>query len=1120
MNENMEIDAPSDVGASANVEGTPTEDVIVLDDDEVCDLTTIKTANKCLNYACRSGENMIKPPSFCLSYYRVKTKLSKKQQICVECYNEAVQHYDTLAQAVFSGVAICSIETPYKNDVFEILDSDSDSGGEEVIDPKTMSFLEENFDETLNKVITTYNFNEQYEKCLKQLSKDCTRVQEKFNEVKNVYSEIRTDTDGMIFELSNLMRPDIHELSPIEINDDINDVLRNTELINQTNNTQTIISKLPNISPKPQNFVQKPLNKLPETTLSSVTSPNVASITQLTGEVVLIPSDLPPKGPIIKQTIKTGETYYTNRFEIIGTWVKGTLTGIFAPNKYEITIVSRQKTIKRMVTGKELAYSTPCNVQIGLGTRVIAVFRESTNMGEMKKNKKCSFYPGIIAEPLQLSNKYRYLIFFDDGYAQYVSHNHVHLIHEASSDVTEDINVNARAFVRKYLENYKNRALVKCLKDQTVRTEYNGRWRVATVLNVDCSLVQVYFDDINRIEWIYRGSTRFGPMFDLEQAAANRQHKHRFSRKPNATGPHVEFIREDGTICSSDNQSHHEQRSVARKSTAKSISSNSSSVVVPEQETPTTKIVYYTPRRQKPKTNTFIPHNCSPDCRTYMYCPLTRMKGYSPLAKPLLCGFYRLLYKVKHKLNFVIYRAPCGRTLRNIAEVHRYLQLTRSELTIDLFDFHIYVRCLAEFMVESKSIQNKDLSNGLEQCPITVCNYVDKSLLDFCNYTTKRQPMVGVDLNLDPNFLVCCDCTDDCLDRSKCACWQLTLQCLKYMEKGTDPKSVGYQYRRLLEPIFSGIYECNSRCHCRHTCLNRVVQNPMQHKLQVFKTDSRGWGIRSLSDIPEGSFVCIYAGSLLTEEMANLDGKSYGDEYLAELDFIETAERTKEDYEEDPYRDEIKKERVVEEPSDNEEVVDDFEEIVTNREDRDFVPSRTVPRRRHGFSIDDHETGIRSRLRKRNIEANLLQEKKAEKDVIKIGILDDDDTVMISDDEDYPPREPSSFNPMGEVDDKDSRKYKSVRELHGEEETVYIMDAKSTGNIGRFLNHSCAPNIFVQNVFVDTHDPRFPWVAFFTMGYVRAGQELTWNYNYDIGSVPGKVLYCFCGTSECKGRLL
>ena len=31
-----------------------------------------------------------------------------------------------------------------------------------------------------------------------------------------------------------------------------------------------------------------------------------------------------------------------------------------------------------------------------------------------------------------------------------------------------------------------------------------------------------------------------------------------------------------------------------------------------------------------------------------------------------------------------------------------------------------------------------------------------------------------------------------------------------------------------------------------------------------------------------------------------------------------------------------------------------------------------------------------------------------------------------------------------------------------------------------FQQHSCSPNLYVQNVFVDTHDLRFPWVAFFT----------------------------------------
>ncbi|PIK47036.1 SET domain, bifurcated 1a [Apostichopus japonicus] len=45
---------------------------------------------------------------------------------------------------------------------------------------------------------------------------------------------------------------------------------------------------------------------------------------------------------------------------------------------------------------------------------------------------------------------------------------------------------------------------------------------------------------------------------------------------------------------------------------------------------------------------------------------------------------------------------------------------------------------------------------------------------------------------------------------------------------------------------------------------------------------------------------------------------------------------------------------------------------------------------------------------------------------------------------------------------------------------------------GKVFNHSCSPNLFVQNVFVDTHDLRFPWVAFFAARGLRAGTELTW----------------------------
>lgn len=78
------------------------------------------------------------------------------------------------------------------------------------------------------------------------------------------------------------------------------------------------------------------------------------------------------------------------------------------------------------------------------------------------------------------------------------------------------------------------------------------------------------------------------------------------------------------------------------------------------------------------------------------------------------------------------------------------------------------------------------------------------------------------------------------------------------------------------------------------------------------------------------------------------------------------------------------------------------------------------------------------------------------------------------------------------------------------------MDAKTSGNIGRFLNHSCSPNTFVQNVFIDKHDLRFPWISLFAQYYIKAGTELTWDYNYVVGSVTEKIMKLWFSSLQRK----
>ena len=49
---------------------------------------------------------------------------------------------------------------------------------------------------------------------------------------------------------------------------------------------------------------------------------------------------------------------------------------------------------------------------------------------------------------------------------------------------------------------------------------------------------------------------------------------------------------------------------------------------------------------------------------------------------------------------FIEYRAPCGRRMRNMDEVHRYLRLTGCQLGVDLFSFDHCVHCFTEFEPE------------------------------------------------------------------------------------------------------------------------------------------------------------------------------------------------------------------------------------------------------------------------------------------------------------------------------------------------------------------------------------------------------------------------------------
>eukprot|EP01035_Chromulina_nebulosa_P029846 gene29846-39601_t len=85
-----------------------------------------------------------------------------------------------------------------------------------------------------------------------------------------------------------------------------------------------------------------------------------------------------------------------------------------------------------------------------------------------------------------------------------------------------------------------------------------------------------------------------------------------------------------------------------------------------------------------------------------------------------------------------------------------------------------------------------------------------------------------------------------------------------------------------------------------------------------------------------------------------------------------------------------------------------------------------------------------------------------------------------------------------------------------EENNTFVVDAKWFGSVGRFLNHSCQPNLDKVIVYCETQDIRMPRLAFFASEFIPAKTELCYDYGYHAGYVEGKSRQCLCGAEQCR----
>ncbi|XP_020097296.1 LOW QUALITY PROTEIN: histone-lysine N-methyltransferase, H3 lysine-9 specific SUVH6-like [Ananas comosus] len=163
-----------------------------------------------------------------------------------------------------------------------------------------------------------------------------------------------------------------------------------------------------------------------------------------------------------------------------------------------------------------------------------------------------------------------------------------------------------------------------------------------------------------------------------------------------------------------------------------------------------------------------------------------------------------------------------------------------------------------------KGLCVRDISQGKEKIPTCAVNTIDDERPPPFQYITKiiYPPWYA---NTRP---MGCDCSGGCSDSAKCAC---------AMKNGGE---IPFNFNGAIVQAKPLIYECRPNCKCLPPCHNRVSQHGIKIQLEIFKTLSRGWGVRSLSSIPSGSFICESVGELLQDKEAE---QRSNDDYLFDI---------------------------------------------------------------------------------------------------------------------------------------------------------------------------------------------------------------------------------------------
>lgn len=475
-------------------------------------------------------------------------------------------------------------------------------------------------------------------------------------------------------------------------------------------------------------------------------------------------------------------------------------------------------------------------------------------------------------------------------------------------------------------------------------------------------------------------------------------------------------------------------------------------------------------------------HKCSPECMTeivrHQRANFSReFKDNMFFEIPFKYGFERSVETIEtteKKESFVVtYTAPCGKTVKNNRELEQYfikVEMNPADLGYINFDFQ-NKKLLNKLTVckEGEQIVYPDLSGGRENIKIPVVSSIKCRPPKILYPKTKNLPIPKyLDEDEYQKFMICCSCTDGCQPKT-CECMQLTYEGFRstsdFFQKGRGARSDlknGLITQERYDEILSQM-QTNCGYH------DGIIQTNQQQ--QENKKGSRKNALTT-SGVYECHSGCVCHNKWCNNRVVQNGMKIPLVIYRTPLSGwgIRTIVDLKAGYYLGDYFGEIL-----------------FEMTCVPWDKAKFYESTTAAK------------------------LNFIENAEAEKHLADIN-RDADDGFGDETHERFSSTRIMLHESQGPVMPPAHSRYNKLNEA-SRRTLMPIIDASKTGNLGRFFNHSCSPNIGIQNVFTNHHDIRYPHTSFFTLRNIKAGEELCWHYGY----VNTGTQECYCGTKACNG---